>query len=80
MHAESPQLCPTLWDPVDCSPLGSSVHVTIRGRTLEWVAMPFSRGSSKSRDQHQVSRAFCTGGKLFTTSAIWKVQICAEVP
>ena len=33
-------------DPVDCSPPGSSVHGILQARILEWVAIPFSRGSS----------------------------------
>ena len=37
------QLCSTLWDPVDCSPPGSSFHGILQGRMLEWVAIPFSR-------------------------------------
>ena len=41
------QSCPTLCDPTDCSPPGSSVPEILRGRTLEWVAIPFSRGSSR---------------------------------
>ena len=36
------QSCPTLCDPVDCSPPGSSVRGTLRASVLEWVAMPFS--------------------------------------
>ena len=40
------QLCLTLCDPMDCSPPGSSVHGILQSRILEWVAMPFSRGSS----------------------------------
>ena len=40
------QLCPTLCDPMDCSPPGSSVHGILQERTLEWVARPSSRGSS----------------------------------
>ena len=39
-----------LCDPTDCRPPGSSVHGTLQARTLEWVAMPSSRGSSPSRD------------------------------
>ena len=34
------QLCPNLCDPMDCSPLGSSVHGILQARTLEWVSMP----------------------------------------
>ena len=48
------QLCPTLCDPMDCSPPGSSVHGILQARILEWIAIPFSRGSSWSRDQTQV--------------------------
>ena len=44
--AQSLQSCPTLCDPVDCSPPGSSVHEIFPARILEWVAMPPSRGSS----------------------------------
>ena len=43
MHAKSLQSCPTLCDPVDCSPPGSSVHRILQARILEWVAMPSSR-------------------------------------
>ena len=43
------QSCPTLCDPMDCSPPGSSVHGILQGRILEWVAMPFSKGSSWHR-------------------------------
>ena len=38
------QSCPTLCNPIDCSPPGSSVHGTLQARILEWVAIPFSRG------------------------------------
>ena len=39
-------LCTTLCNPMDCSPPGSSVHGILQVRTLEWVAIPFSRGTS----------------------------------
>ena len=44
------QLCPTLCDPMDYT-----VHGILQARILEWVAFPFSRGSSNPRDQTQVS-------------------------
>ena len=44
--AKSLQSCLTLYDPMDCSPPGSSVHGILQARILEWVAIPFSRGSS----------------------------------
>ena len=49
------QSCPAPCDPVDCSPPGSSIRGTSQARVLEWVAIPFSRGSSQPRDQTQVS-------------------------
>ena len=41
-----PQSCSILWDPLDCSPPGSSVHGVFRARILECVAISFSRASS----------------------------------
>ena len=45
------QSCPTLCDPMDCS----LVHGIPQARILEWVAIPFARGSSLSREQTWVS-------------------------
>ena len=42
--------CPTLRDPMDCSPPGSSVQGIFQARTRQWVAMPSSRGSSQPRE------------------------------
>ena len=44
------QSCPTLCDPLDYSPSGSSVHGISQARILEWVATSYSRGSSQPRD------------------------------
>ena len=44
--SKSLQSYPTLCDPMDCSPPGSSVHGILQARILEWVATPSSRGSS----------------------------------
>ena len=52
---EVAQSCPTLCDPIDCSPPGSSLHWILQARILEWVAISFSRGSSQPRDRTQVS-------------------------
>ena len=54
-ESEVAQLCLTLWDPVDCSPPGSSVHGILQARILEWVAISFSKGSSRPRDWTRVS-------------------------
>ena len=45
----------TLCDPMDCSPPGSSVHGISQARILEWVAIFYSRGSSRPRDRTHVS-------------------------
>ena len=47
--------CPTLCNPMDYSPPGSSVHGILQARILEWVAMPSSMESSQGRDRIQVS-------------------------
>ena len=55
--------CTTLCNPMDCSLPGSSVHGILQSRILKWVAMLFSRGSSRSRDQIHVSHI---AGRFFT--------------
>ena len=57
------QLCPALWDSIDCSLPGSSVHGISQVRTLEWVAISFSRESVQPRDWTCV---FCISGRFFT--------------
>ena len=53
----------TLWDPMDYSLPGSSVHGILQARILEWVAVPSTRESSQPRDQTQVSHI---AGGFFT--------------
>ena len=57
------QSCPTLCDPMNCSPSGSSAHGILQARILEWVAISFFRESSQPRDRTQV---FCGAGRFFT--------------
>ena len=61
-EGEVAQSCPTLCDPVDCNLLGFSVHGILQARILEWIAISFSRGSSRPRDRTRVSRI---GGRRF---------------
>ena len=61
--AKSLQSCLTLCDPMDGSPPGSPVPGILQARTLEWVAISFSKGFSQPRDQTQVS---CIAGRFFT--------------
>ena len=66
MHAKLLQSCPTLCDPMDCSPLGSSLHGILQARILEWVAMPSSVRSFWPSDWNCVSCISCTAGRFFT--------------
>ena len=69
------QSCLTLCSPVDCSLPGSSIHGISQARILEWVAMPSSRGSSRPRDQTQVS---CIAGRFFTDWATREALTCSH--
>ena len=62
-------LCPTLCDPIDCSPPGSPVRGIFQARILKWVAISSCRRSSLPRDQTHVS---CIGRRIFTASATWE--------
>ena len=61
-----------LWDPVDCSPPGSSVRGILQARMLEWVAMPF-RASTRPRDWVQVSCIACRFFTVWTTKEVYNV-------
>ena len=56
------QSCLTLCNSMECSPPGSSLHGILQPRILEWVAIPFSTGSSQPRNQTGV---FCIAGGFF---------------
>ena len=64
-------LNPTLCDPLDCSPPGSSVHGILQARILQWVAMPSSKGSFQPRDWTHWSRI---AGRFFTVWTTRKAQ------
>ena len=72
-------VCPgTTWlcNSIDCSPPGSTVHGILQVRILEWITMPFFRGSSQPRDWTWVS---CIAGRFFTIWASWKAYYMAAV-
>ena len=60
------QSCPTLCDPMDCSPPVSSVHGILQARILEWVAIPFSREAPRPKGQ---TWGALIAGRFFTTRA-----------
>ena len=59
VKVQAAQPCPALWDPTDYT-----VHGILQARTLQWAAVPFSRGSSQPRDRTQVSHI---AGGFFTS-------------
>ena len=59
-------------DCMDCSPPGSSVHGILQARTLEWVAMPSSRGSSPLKDRTCISCVSCNAGGFFPAKPLGK--------
>ena len=69
-------------DPVDCSPPGFSVRGISQARILEWVAISYSRGSSRSRNQTCVSSISCTGGQILYHRTIWEGLgcLCSNCP
>ena len=67
-EVKAAQSCPTL-----CNSMGYTVHGILQARILEWVAFPFSRGSSQPRDRTQVSH---TAGGFFTN---WATREAHEV-
>ena len=69
------KFCPTLWDTMDCSLLGSSVHGIFQARMLKWVAIP-SPGDLPDPGIKPASPAL-TGG-LFTTEPPGKFIVCVE--
>ena len=54
------QSCPTLCDPMECSPLGCPAHGILQAKMLEWAVIPFSRRSSLLKDRTQVSCTVCS--------------------
>ena len=68
--------CPTVCNPMDWNPLGSSVHGISQARILEWVAISSSRGSSQPRDWTCVS---CIAGRFFTAGATRVAHVWANV-
>ena len=61
------QLCPTLWDPMDCSLPVSSVHSILHARILEWVAISSSRRSSRQGIKLLISCVPALAGRFFAT-------------
>ena len=66
---------PTLCDPMDCSPPGSSVHGTLQARILERAAASPSRGFPRPRSEPVSLTSPVLAGRFFTTSSTWRAQL-----
>ena len=73
--SEIAQSCPTPHDPVGCSLPGSSIHGILQARILEWVAISFSRGSSRPRNQTRVSHIAGRHFNLWATREAWATGV-----
>ena len=65
--------------PMDCSMPGSSVHGISQARIQEWVALCFSRASSRPRDQTHISCISCIGRSIFYHYHTWELCGCPWV-
>ena len=70
------KLCPTLSDPMDCSLPGSSVHEIVQATILEWVAIPFFRGSSQPRIEPASLASHGVACKFFITEPPEPSNLC----
>ena len=70
--------CLTLWDPMDHSLPGSSIHGCFQARMLEWVAISYSRGSSRPRDWSRGCCISCIGRRILYHRAMWKALYCRK--
>ena len=75
MHSVLLPSSPTLCDPINCSPPGSSVHGILQAGILEWVAIPFSRGSSDPGIEPASLLYPALADRFFTTSATWEPPV-----
>ena len=79
MCAKLLQSCPTLCDPVDCSPQGSPVHGIFRARVLERVAMPSPEDLPNPGTEPASLTSPALTGRFLTTSTTWKAPLVREI-
>ena len=76
-ESEVAQSCPTLSDPMDCSPPGSSVHGIFQARVLEWVAIAFILGSNSQNHTSELTpKELCSSFLRSLTSS--ELQDCGH--
>ena len=78
-ESEVAQSCLTLSDPMDCSLQGSSIHGIFQARVLEWIAISFSRESSRLRDWTWVSCMQTGAFTIWATFRLFSVLLLARI-
>ena len=79
MCAKLLQSCLTLCNPMNYTSLtGSSSHGILQARIMEWVAIPFSRGSSRARDWTHISYISCIGGWVLYHCTTWEALATSQ--
>ena len=73
------QSCPTFCDPMNCSLPGASVHEILQAKIMEWVAISFSKGYSRPRNQTGVSYSSCIGRQNLYHCGTWEDQIYIHI-
>ena len=73
------QSCLTRFNPMDCSPPGSSVHGVLQARILEWGAVPSSRALPHPGREPTSARPPALAGGFLTTSATWEARALTEL-
>ena len=73
--AKSFQSCPTLCDPMDCSPPGSSVRGILQARTLEWVAVPHPGDLPHPAIELESLTSPALAGGLLTSHTTWEARL-----
>ena len=74
------QSCPTLCNPVDCSPPGSSVHGILQVRILEWIGISYPRGSLPHQERTPISCISCIGRWILYYSETWEAHMPPATP
>ena len=68
------QSCPSLCDPMDCGPSGSSIHGIFQARIVKWVAISLSRDLPNAGIEPKSLMSPALSGEFFTTSTTWEAQ------
>ena len=77
MCTKSLQVCPALYDPMNCSLPSSSVRGIFQARILDWATISFSRGYSGPRDLtlSLTTPPLALAGRFFSTHATWEAPV-----